>query len=177
MEGIKLVTLPKLPERLTRSFSEIPEDTYLKQTFCYRKRCYGTGRVENDTFTWDQKAPSFVQSESLNKYTGGVIRQFHPISQAIREDIEKKIVYTAYGFLPRVDYSVGIHQIRIVANELNQGMPTPEGIHQDGFDFVTVSCIDTANVSGGISFILDSFSAIFSLKFISQFSFIIIFTN
>ena len=49
-----------------------------------------------------------------------------------------------------------IHQIRIVANELNQGMPTPEGIHQDGFDFVTVSCIDTANVSGGISFILDS---------------------
>lgn len=156
MEGIKLVTLSKFPERLIQSFAEIPEDTYLKETFCYRKRCYGTGCLINGIFSWDEESPSFVQSESLNRYVGGISRQFHPISCAIRDDIEKQVICMAYGVLPASDYSLGIHQIRIVANKLNQGMPTPEGIHQDGFDFVTVACIGASNVSGGISFILDA---------------------
>ena len=155
MEGIKIIALPKFPERLRQSFGEMPEDSYLQESFCYRKRCYGTGYLKNGIFRWNETSDTFIQSENINKYVGGILRQFHPINQAIRHDIEKQIIYTAYGFLPPVDYSLGIHQIRIVANKFNQGMPTPEGIHQDGFDYVTVGCIETSNVSGGISFVLD----------------------
>lgn len=156
MEGIKLVNLSKFSDRLVKSFETMPEDNYLKQDFCYRKRCYSTGSIKNGIFFWDEVSLSFLQSENLNSYVGGISRSFTPISQSIKNDIENNIISTAYGFLPPVDYSLGIHQIRIVANKFNQGMPTPEGIHQDGFDFVTVACINTANVSGGISFVLDA---------------------
>lgn len=156
MGRITLVTLPRFPRRLIQSFEQIPADGYLKETFCYRKRCYSTGYLKNGIFKWDEKSPSFIQSEKLNTYLGGITRQFHPISQAIRNDIEKNIISTAYKFLPPFDYSIGIHQIRIIANKLNQGMPAPEGIHQDGFDFVTIACINTVNVSGGVSLILDA---------------------
>lgn len=33
--------------------------------------------------------------------------------------------------------------------------PTPEGIHQDGFDYVAVACIDTNNIVGGVSLLVD----------------------
>jgi len=156
MEGIKLISLSKFSDQLVKSFETMPEDNYLKQDFCYRKRCYSTGSIKNGIFFWDEISSSFLQTKNLNSYVGGVSRSFTPISQSIKNDIENNIVTTAYGFLPPVDYSLGIHQIRIVANKFNQGMPTPEGIHQDGFDFVTVACINTANVSGGISFVLDA---------------------
>jgi len=36
------------------------------------------------------------------------------------------------------------------------GKPAPEGIHQDGFDYVMVSCLSLKNVSGGDSILVDA---------------------
>jgi hypothetical protein len=156
MSAIKLGTLPKVSPQLIQSFDQMPDDDYLKGSFCYRKRCYGAGTIQDNVFKWNDSSQPFYQSKVLNNYVGGVSRNFHPIFREVEDIIEKQIVLNVYAALPQADYKVGIHQIRIIANHDNQGSPTPEGIHQDGFNFVSIACINTDNVSGGISFLLNA---------------------
>lgn len=151
-----LVSLPKVSQNLIHSFNLIPEDKYLKSNFPYRCRTYGTGTVVRGEFFWDEQEQVFEQSQKLNSYVGGVSRKFENIDASIKESVCEQIILNAYNQIPDGDYTVGIHQIRILADTDNQGIPTPEGIHQDGFDYVTVSCINTHNLSGGVSVLLDA---------------------
>jgi hypothetical protein len=50
---------------------------------------------------------------------------------------------------------VRIHQIRIVATPDQPGQPAPEGIHQDGTDFLTLHLVRRQNAMGGTSTIYD----------------------
>ncbi len=151
-----LVSLPEISNNLVHSFDLIPEDKYLKSTFPYRRRTYAAGMVVNGNFYWDDKPQIFEQSEQLNSYVGGVPRKFEALDVNIRQNVCEQVIMNAYKQIPNGDYTVGIHQIRILADTENQGIPTPEGIHQDGFDYVTVSCINTHNLSGGVSVLLDA---------------------
>ncbi len=49
------------------------------------------------------------------------------------------------------DWRIEAHQFRILASPEQSGKPTPEGIHQDGVDYVFVVMIDRHNVMGGIT--------------------------
>lgn len=51
--------------------------------------------------------------------------------------------------LPKDNYNVGIHQIRITTHDRQPGYPAPEGIHQDGFKFIAVYCSEMENIAGG----------------------------
>jgi hypothetical protein len=46
-------------------------------------------------------------------------------------------------------WEVRMHQMRIVAQPDTPGLPTPEGIHQDGTDFHTLHLFRRDNVEGG----------------------------
>jgi hypothetical protein len=50
---------------------------------------------------------------------------------------------------------VEVHQFRIYAKLGAAGKPTPEGMHQDGVDYVLIVLIDRANVRGGTTTIAD----------------------
>jgi hypothetical protein len=50
---------------------------------------------------------------------------------------------------------VRIHQIRIVAGPQEPGLPAPEGVHQDGTDFLTLHLVCRSNVAGGETTIYD----------------------
>jgi hypothetical protein len=52
-------------------------------------------------------------------------------------------------------WEVRIHQIRIVASPEEPGLPAPEGIHQDGTDFLTLHLVRRHNIAGGESTIYD----------------------
>jgi hypothetical protein len=52
-------------------------------------------------------------------------------------------------------WEVRVHQIRIVASIDEPGLPAPEGIHQDGTDFLTLHLVRRHNVVGGISTLYD----------------------
>jgi hypothetical protein len=52
-------------------------------------------------------------------------------------------------------WEVRVHQIRIVASPGESGLPAPEGIHQDGTDFLTLHLVRRHNVVGGESTIYD----------------------
>jgi hypothetical protein len=50
---------------------------------------------------------------------------------------------------------VEIHQFRIEADSGQPGLPTPEGAHRDGVDWVCVLLVNRCNVSSGITQIFD----------------------
>ncbi len=50
---------------------------------------------------------------------------------------------------------VEMHQFRIEADPQHAGLPTPEGMHRDGVDWVAVTLIGRHNVSGGVTAVAD----------------------
>jgi hypothetical protein len=50
---------------------------------------------------------------------------------------------------------VRVHQIRIVALPGEPGLPAPEGVHQDGTDFLALHLVRRQNVAGAESTIYD----------------------
>ena len=42
-----------------------------------------------------------------------------------------------------------MHQFRIEAQPGREGLPTPEGMHRDGVDFVLVLLVNRANIASG----------------------------
>ena len=52
--------------------------------------------------------------------------------------VASNIIPTLAAQLPGDEFTIGVHQIRIIANDDDMGKPAPEGIHRDGFDFVAV---------------------------------------
>ncbi len=54
------------------------------------------------------------------------------------------------------DYEIGVHQIRVIADNQNMGIPAPEGIHQDGFDYISILSVNSQNLAGGVSVLLSS---------------------
>ena len=55
----------------------------------------------------------------------------------------------------RVAWEVRVHQIRIVALPGEPGLPAPEGVHQDGTDFLTLHLVRRHNIVGAETTIFD----------------------
>jgi hypothetical protein len=53
------------------------------------------------------------------------------------------------------NWEVRIHQIRIIASPGEPGLPAPEGVHQDGTDFLTLHLVRRHNIAGGETTIYD----------------------
>ena len=53
------------------------------------------------------------------------------------------------------NWHVEMHQFRIEAGNGQSGLPTPEGAHRDGVDWVCVLLVNRRNVSRGVTQIFD----------------------
>ncbi|MSQ56122.1 MAG: hypothetical protein EXR35_00970 [Limnohabitans sp.] len=54
------------------------------------------------------------------------------------------------------DWDIRVHPYRIRADIINAGLTTPEGLHRDGVDYITIMIIDRFNVTGGEVIITDA---------------------
>ena len=131
------------------SFENLPVDPYIKGTFRRRRFSRFTGtpahlhRLEHKFF---------VQSSKINKLAGDIKRDFPELDENLKDLPEFQRIVEAFVDFSKIDPMVtemGVHQIRIVASRNEQGEPAPEGIHQDGFDFVGIFCIKREGISGG----------------------------
>lgn len=134
------------------------QDSFLKAgDEGFRARQYGTISYDgNNEIIYDDSGV-FFQSEEINEYAGGISRQFQPIPKEELELIQpiiKEIEDT--GFIePNVKYEYGCHKIRVSVGDDEVFSPTPEGYHQDGFDYVAMVCVNKKNVVGATSFVKD----------------------
>ncbi|WKE66870.1 2OG-Fe dioxygenase family protein [Gallaecimonas kandeliae] len=130
------------------SFNALPKDPYIQGDFRYR--CYSNVKLVAGQV---QRLPtkSFMQSSDINQYLGDVERRYEEIPDATLHG--EAMVAMLEGFQQECGLSdeavIEIHQIRIKTESRNATPPAPEGVHQDGFDFLGVYVLGTGSVEGG----------------------------
>jgi hypothetical protein len=130
-------------------FANLPVDPYIQGHFRRRRFSRFTGRPES---LERLEHKYFVQSAQVNKLAGGVKRDFPELDDRLAELPDFQRLIAAFIDFSKIDPLVcemGVHQIRIIASRDEQGEPAPEGIHQDGFDYVGIFCIKRHAISGG----------------------------
>ncbi len=142
---------------LTMDYADLPTDDFLPNDARYRFRRYGRYDFlpASEELT---RLPheDYFQSSDINRVTGGFVRKFAPLLDTTFDNafLQELIRFDFRQFpladdMKRVPWEVQVHLIRVTASSEEQGHPTPEGIHKDGADFVTVHLAELVNAEGG----------------------------
>lgn len=142
-------------DRFAASWADMPLDAYMADGGRYRRRRYGVfsadaeGRIEREAHQ-----PHW-QSVDYNPLNGGIARWFEPIADDIGDSDSMRTLlrfcHAVFSTLaPEVmRWHVEVHQFRIEAAIGEAGLPTPEGVHRDGVDYVMVLLVRRENIASG----------------------------
>jgi hypothetical protein len=137
------------------SWDDLALDTHLPDGHRYRRRRHGTfsARAGERAFRREKHQPHY-QGVEYNKLVGGIERWFEPIQPAIAGGASFSAIVSfglaLFGALRSgTDWHIEAHQFRIEARPDAEGLPTPEGVHRDGVDYVIVMLVDRVNIESG----------------------------
>jgi hypothetical protein len=143
------------------SWDGMQRDTYMRDGGRYRRRRHAVFSVGSDDAPPRRgaHAPHF-QTLDYNRLNGGVARWFEPMPPAIGAGETLRTILSATHALfarlkPGHAWAIELHQFRIEAHQGEAGLPTPEGMHRDGVDFVLVLLIRRENIRSGTTSIHD----------------------
>ncbi|WED25929.1 2OG-Fe dioxygenase family protein [Vibrio sp. DW001] len=155
MENKFLIEVFQTPEnvapQLSSYFDDLPADKYVDSDHRYRSYAQfqagntGLVRLPHSTFT---------QSSEFNRVVGDVERDFAEMdNEMVQTPCFQHILKS---FMQRTgtdkDNSVvHVHQIRVTCKSDATSAPAPEGIHQDGYRFVGIFCVQRKNIAGGFT--------------------------
>ncbi|MDJ0673816.1 MAG: 2OG-Fe dioxygenase family protein [Calothrix sp. MO_167.B42] len=128
-------------------FENLPIDPYIKGK--YRSR-----RLSRFTFAGEKliKLPHgyLYQSRQYNPLVGNIKREFSELEDGLVQlDIFEQLIMAFADFCNlHPEAEIGVHQIRTSCSPKNFGNPAPEGIHQDGTDFIGIFSVDRNNIQG-----------------------------
>ena len=137
------------------SWNDLAMDTYLAEHGSFRRRRHGIFSVSVDGDIRQEPHQPHYQSKTYNTLQGGIERWFEPLSPAIAcGDVLRRILLfcaNTFGQLsPQTRTWRGeVHQFRIEAKPGQDGLPTPEGVHRDGVDYVLVMMVCRTNIASG----------------------------
>ncbi|WP_313058677.1 2OG-Fe dioxygenase family protein, partial [Agrobacterium cavarae] len=127
-------------------------DEYMRDGGTYRYRRYSAFELDakEGRATLLPHAP-YEQSASINTLNGGFKRHFEPLEDSFIEHPVFKKIITNFGRIfsettGHYRWNVKLHPYRIVALDGASGEPAPEGLHQDGVDFIVSYMIRRVNV-------------------------------
>jgi hypothetical protein len=138
------------------SWNTLPRDPYIPAlATAGRQRRYGRLAVLEKSIEVLPPAP-FLQSKGINPVFGGIERKFAALDPTTAASpVLAGLIRLLGECLPLPDLiwpsDLGVHQIRVQTSTDSDGLPTPEGIHQDGHRFVAQVFIDRSAVEGGNS--------------------------
>lgn len=137
------------------SWNHLCLDTYMGDGGRYRQRRYASFRAINDQPIRSNEYQPHHQELLHNPLNGGVDRWFTPM----QKDIIEAPLWTALLQFARLTFElcdpstakwfIEAHQFRITAHPDQRGLPTPEGQHRDGVDYVFMMLIRRQNIAGG----------------------------
>jgi len=137
------------------SWNDLETDTHMADGGRYRRRRHAVftagprGEIRRAAHQ-----PHF-QALDYNPLNGGVARWFAPITDAAAGSAAMRTILqfsrSLFGRLtpdaPR--WKIEVHQFRIEARADTAGLPTPEGLHRDGVDWVLVLLVNRSNIASG----------------------------
>jgi hypothetical protein len=134
------------------SWSDLALDTYMADGGRYRRRRHAVFSIDGTSIVRMPHQPHY-QSLDYNTLNGGIPRWFEPIAAGDGPTLRTILEFCRrlFGSLAPapVNWHVEVHQFRIEARPGTHGLPTPEGLHRDGVDFVLVLLINRQNIGSG----------------------------
>ncbi len=147
------------------SWEGMPLDGHMADGGRYRRRRHATfAALPGGPLTRAPHAPHH-QSLEHNRLNGGVERWFEPIPPEVAGGATFRGVLEWCRALfdrltPGVAWHVEAHQFRIEAGPASPGLPTPEGSHRDGVDWVLVLLAGRTNIAQGVTTVHDPAGAL-----------------
>lgn len=140
-----------------RSWDRLGDDRYMADGGRYRRRRHAAYSAGPSGITRKPHQPHY-QSRDYNPLNGGIERWFEPVEAAIGThptmlgilDLADRL-FTPLSTRAMAEWHVEVHQFRIEANADAAGLPTPEGLHRDGVDWVLVMLVRRTNVAEGVT--------------------------
>lgn len=152
----------KMWDEFSNSWNDLCIDHYMGDNGKYRYRRYSELLFDcNDNQIINMPHVPYHQSKDVNYLNGDVDRYYDPILDDIKHGYIMNKINTMFAqIISSVDNSadkflIQIFQNRIIACSNEIGKPTPEGIHQDGVDYVLTLLVNKVNVNGGVSSVHD----------------------
>ncbi|ROT95427.1 hypothetical protein EB810_10120 [Altererythrobacter sp. FM1] len=140
-----------------RSWDDLPRDTWMADSGTYRRRRYAAFEVAGGKCT---RLPhrAHYQERDHNPLNGGIERWFAPMCEAQTRTLlfQALVMGTASliadaSAVSSESWMVEAHQFRIEALPGQPGLPTPEGMHHDGRDWVLILLVGGSEYAGGES--------------------------
>ncbi|HEY0169374.1 MAG TPA: 2OG-Fe dioxygenase family protein [Jatrophihabitans sp.] len=147
-QGFSLVDLPEISEEIFDSYERLPHDPYMGNGTRYKR--FSQYRLSWDGAAWQFKLlphRDYTAFKEFNPVGGGYKRSYEPIEV----DFTELIRYAAQH-LPldsAEDWQINVHQNRTTASRELPGVLTPEGVHQDGHEFVMIAVLRRNAVTDG----------------------------
>ena len=143
----------KIGTRFARSWDDLGLDTYMADGGRYRKRRHAAFQAGPDGVRRKPHQPHY-QSRDYNALNGGIARWFEPVLETTAKTDSFQAILLVCNSLfsaltPVPSWHVEVHQFRIEAQPGQAGQPTPEGMHQDGVDWVLVLMVGRVNIAEG----------------------------
>lgn len=155
-------------------WDDLPVDKHAEQVAHVRRRRHATFLYDYEQDTLVRQAQStYFQEKDYNRIYGGAVRSFAPIEpwflerfcfvEKLLQQCAKNVSIVSKGAL------IHCHLMRIPLDAKGCGYPSPEGIHHDGFDYVSLHLIRKENCVGGQSIVTDGASEIVSAPYLDKF--------
>lgn len=141
-----------------QSWNHLELDHYMADAGRYRKRRHGVFEIQShgDSPIIHALPPQpHYQSLEYNALNGGVARYFAQIEPVQQRSSVFKELLSLFAQLVQPlcsdisHWRAEAHQFRIEPTPDYLGLPTPEGMHRDGVDFVLVLMIARENIEAG----------------------------
>ena len=137
------------------SWNDLAVDTYMADQGRYRRRRHAVYATAAGQAIERQVAQPHFQTLEYNTLNGGIARWFQPVAEQwdTGQSLPTVLNYCRglfehlAGARPR--WHIEIHQFRIEAKAGEAGLPTPEGVHRDGVDYVLVLLVARRNIASG----------------------------
>jgi hypothetical protein len=144
--------------QFAESWNHLSPDLFMADQGRYRRRRHAVYAAKPHGGIELQAHQPHYQSRDYNALNGGVERWFEPVESGITAN---KSLATVLDFCRKLfddlaaspNWHIEIHQFRIEATQNMQGLPTPEGMHRDGVDYVLVLLVRRQNIASGTTMI------------------------
>jgi len=140
-------------DRFSASWNDLEIDTYMADGGRYRRRRHA---VYEAALEGVRRAAHQAHYQTLdyNPLNGGIARWFEPIAADVGDGATMRTIlgfcHAFFGSVaPAPAWRVEVHQFRIEARAGEAGLPTPEGLHRDGVDYVLVALVQRRNIARG----------------------------
>ncbi|NIJ65910.1 hypothetical protein FHR20_002872 [Sphingomonas leidyi] len=143
-------------------WDDLEPDGFMADGGRYRRRRHAAFALHDTAALRKPDQPHF-QSSAYNPLNGDVARWFAPATQGlVSHPILRNLFALCTPLFSALEgggadlrWDGELHQFRIEALGSQVGLPTPEGMHRDGVDWVLVMLVARANVEAGMTEILD----------------------